>query len=853
MVNAQGEAFFENVARGTYELVAGSPNIAYAIVRSTSQDHENAGQIITWLNNTAGLRLVISTIIAVFLGLALGCGGNNTPPVRAPSNLVYPQPTVTAEVGKAITTDIPTVTGTVDSYTVSPTLPPGLSLSSSTGVISGTPTAVAAQVNYTVTAMNSAGSTTAMVQILVNAAVVAPSNLVYPQPTVTAEVGKVITTDIPTVTGTVDSYTVSPNLPPGLSLSSSTGVISGTPTAVAALATYVVTASNSGGNATASITITVNTAPRVLFELGHAAEVTFLRFDNSRVLSQDSNQHWVLWDYASGAILANGDQYSPLPLDMGGNTVVIGLPNGLEVRSSSDGHILSTIVSSASWWKLATDGSYICAGSRAGLSVWTPTGRILVSRPGDYSAAKIFAAPGEVRVALGPAGQNVVETISTASGTSSVTPAFSGQFNSWFLDGQRFLTNQSNTVWTYSKSGIQQAIVALPTIANLSGEGGWLWVQSDLGLDIYSVGSNSPSLTVTSGAEVISGMTIGVLRIGTSAIGVIDLSGSSLSEVDYALPIAYTSAYAATSSSQWLVGNVHGVVLDGASIANTPRYFGMGAAWSIAGGVARAAVATATGTIVYLDPSGTTAEGSISFSSSKLEFSSDGTVLAAAANTNDSQYEVDRTLKVFSLPGATQINSWPYTFQYQTPFLFDFSLSGSGALLGQVLESESGLSFTRQVTATTGGPTIWSDSLSSDPIRISPDGTLIAVSSGLFSGTNIYRNGILTTAVPGWAVGWIDDDRLLVNNYAAGSAPVFSGCTIYDPTGIKLAAPALPELQEFQAVTSDWVYSARENAIFSLTTGASTWTSADPSVGVGAVSGSFVVFESGSRVLAESY
>jgi hypothetical protein len=113
---------------------------------------------------------------------------------------------------------------------------------------------------------------------------------------------------------------------------------------------------------------------------------------------------------------------------------------------------------------------------------------------------------------------------------------------------------------------------------------------------------------------------------------------------------------------------------------------------------------------------------------------------------------------------------------------------------------------------------------------------------------------MLATAVPGWAVGWIDDGRLLVNNYAAGPVfAVFSGCTIYDPTGIKLATPALPELQELQAVTSDSVYSARKNAIFSLTTGASTWTSADPSVGVGAVSGSFVVFESGSRVLAESY
>lgn len=65
------------------------------------------------------------------------------------------------------------------------------------------------------------------------------------------------------------------------------------------------------------------------------------------------------------------------------------------------------------WWKLASDGSYICAGSQAGLSVWTPAGQLLVSRQGDYSAANTFAAPDEVRVANGAAGQNIVETIST--------------------------------------------------------------------------------------------------------------------------------------------------------------------------------------------------------------------------------------------------------------------------------------------------------------------------------------------------------------------------------------------------------------------------------------------------------
>jgi hypothetical protein len=44
---------------------------------------------------------------------------------------------------------------------VSPALPAGLGLSPSTGIVSGIPTAVTAAVNYTVTASNAGGSTTA--------------------------------------------------------------------------------------------------------------------------------------------------------------------------------------------------------------------------------------------------------------------------------------------------------------------------------------------------------------------------------------------------------------------------------------------------------------------------------------------------------------------------------------------------------------------------------------------------------------------------------------------------------------------------------------------------------------------
>jgi len=53
-------------------------------------------------------------------------------------------------------------------YTVNPALPSGLSLNINTGVISGTPTIVSAATDYTVTATNAGGSSSAIVKITVN-------------------------------------------------------------------------------------------------------------------------------------------------------------------------------------------------------------------------------------------------------------------------------------------------------------------------------------------------------------------------------------------------------------------------------------------------------------------------------------------------------------------------------------------------------------------------------------------------------------------------------------------------------------------------------------------------------------
>jgi DNA-binding beta-propeller fold protein YncE len=102
-------------------------------------------------------------------GLVLLCGCQHNS-VIAPSSLSYTTNTAVYTIGVQITPDSPTNSGgTVVSYSVSPALPPGLTLNALSGILIGNPTAITAAANYTVTATNSGGSTTAVLNITVTA------------------------------------------------------------------------------------------------------------------------------------------------------------------------------------------------------------------------------------------------------------------------------------------------------------------------------------------------------------------------------------------------------------------------------------------------------------------------------------------------------------------------------------------------------------------------------------------------------------------------------------------------------------------------------------------------------------
>lgn len=84
----------------------------------------------------------------------------------APTNLSYNSP-FSFRLNTTIPQQNPTVTGIVDSYSISQPLPTGLNFNTSTGAITGTPTVNSPSTIYTVTATNSAGSTSCQIVISV--------------------------------------------------------------------------------------------------------------------------------------------------------------------------------------------------------------------------------------------------------------------------------------------------------------------------------------------------------------------------------------------------------------------------------------------------------------------------------------------------------------------------------------------------------------------------------------------------------------------------------------------------------------------------------------------------------------
>jgi len=151
-------------------------------------------------------------------------------------------------------------------FTISPNLPTGLAMSTSTGAISGNPTAIISPTTFAVTVTDTVGQNSSQSFSLTVNPVLVSTVLVVPSFTAIQSIA--ITTFTPvTASGGIGAlnYAISPSLPVGLSFSATTGAISGTPSTSIPSTSYTVTVTDSNPttpqSSSKSFTLVVNALP----------------------------------------------------------------------------------------------------------------------------------------------------------------------------------------------------------------------------------------------------------------------------------------------------------------------------------------------------------------------------------------------------------------------------------------------------------------------------------------------------------------------------------------------------------------------------------------------------------------
>jgi hypothetical protein len=389
-----------------------------------------------------------------------------------PFTIVLP-PTLTCpavnsgEVGLALNSPAPVVTGGVTPYTfsVTGTLPNGLTLNTSTGAITGTPTASG---TFTLQVKDANGVTATPT---CSFSIVLPPALSCPAVS-SGEVGVALNSPAPVVTGGVTPYTfsVTGTLPNGLTLNTGTGAITGTPTVAGSFTLQVKDAN--GASALATCPFTIVSPPTLTCPAVNSGEI---------------------------GVLLN----SPAPVVTGGVTpytfsVTGTLPNGLTLNTST-GAITGTPTASGTFTLQVKDANGV---------VGSPTCPFTIGLPPVLTCPAVTS--GEVGVALNSPAPVVTGgvtpytfsvtgtlpnglTLNTSTGAITGTPTVAGSFTLQVKDA-----NGASATATCPFTIIPPPVLTCPAVS--SGEVG--------------VALNSPAPTVTGGLAPYTFSVAGTLPNG---------------------------------------------------------------------------------------------------------------------------------------------------------------------------------------------------------------------------------------------------------------------------------------------------------------------------------------------------
>jgi uncharacterized protein YhjY with autotransporter beta-barrel domain len=407
-------------------------------------------------------------------------------PCSTTSSNVTVTVTVSAPPTPVITNGTLTASGSTDvafgGYTITasnlPTsfnatnLPPGLSINTSTGAITGTPT-TAGSYSTTISATNSSGTGSATLAFTI--ALSAPT--VTSAGTANGATGVAFNYAI-TASSAPTSYNAT-GLPAGLSVNTSTGVISGTPTANGTTAATI-SATNATGTGTKSLTINISlTAPSITSSLT-ASGATGVAFSGYTITATNS------------------------PTSFNAS----GLPPGLSVNTST-GAISGTPT---------TNGTYnvsISATNATATDTQTLVFTIALSAPSITSS---LTASGATGVAFGgytitatnsPTSFNATGlpaglTVNTSTGVISGTPTTNGSYNVSISATNATATDSKTLVITIALSA--PAITSSLTASGATGVafGGYTITASNFPSS-FGASSLPPGLNINTSTGVISG------------------------------------------------------------------------------------------------------------------------------------------------------------------------------------------------------------------------------------------------------------------------------------------------------------------------------------------------------------
>lgn len=356
--------------------------------------------------------------------------------------LNYNVTSLVAKVGEAISEITPTISGgvTAKSYSITGTLPTGLSFNTSTGKITGTPTAYKAQTSYTITAtLNTVPVQTVSKTISIGAFtnISASNYTVYTivgdtdmnVPAVTVPTGTVLESMTSlAVTKDGASGTISAGTAyNGMTVTAKTGEIKGTPTVAG---TYVFTetwkATAATGGSTATRTVTVIAEDPVLV--------------SNRTANSYAGHSDVSESVRSGGLAAASTTYTITGITKGGSAFFNPASNGFTV--GSDGRVTcgtaigagSYVVTIKAVTKNTTAANSACGTPAASSNTKTATVTFTVAEAisiNNASALNFYMAENKVYDAL-KIGSNIsgatfsIESYGTGVTESNISVASNG-------------------------------------------------------------------------------------------------------------------------------------------------------------------------------------------------------------------------------------------------------------------------------------------------------------------------------------------------------------------------------------------------------------------------------------------